>query len=241
MKRIAVLASAFVCSGGLLVGCGGGSSANNAGSKPSPTPSPTPTLPTAVADRDALSAALVKPAELGPRWVQPKDVNKVKDSGKKDRPEFCPGKVTAFVTVPGRAHVSVSMTNGTKRGADIGSFDLYSYDSAQLDSLYAALLDVAQVCKQWKAAEGNYDVVTVYPNEQVPQADQSAALLESVYADAAHKQLQYVRQFVVGRSGRFVCAFERAYLTTKADPKGVDFTETLRLAGIQLAKLKALS
>jgi hypothetical protein len=216
-----------------LTACGGGSAKK---ASATPTPSPTPTLPTLVVEKAAVKAAVVTALELGPGWIQPKDVSKVKGTVTKGKAFLCPGHETAYSQVPPRAHDGASFTLGAKAGAAIASFDVITYLPTQIDAWRTALSASQTACARWKAAEGNYDVLTPIQGVTLSGAEEVVAFLERVYADAAHKQLQYVRQVVTARAGRLIVAVERAYLTTKADPTGKDFTETTRLAGIQLQK-----
>jgi hypothetical protein len=226
--RVSVTLAAVV----VTAACGGGSD-----SSAKPKPSPTPTLPTVAADVAAVKAAVVTPADLGKPWVQPEKVNTVKGNKDAGKSLLCPPKqLTAFEMVPPRAHASVNLTLGTKTGADIASFDVYTYLFSSLSDLRAAVMTAETACAQWKAVEGNYVVLTPVSGLTVTGAEEVLAHIERVYADARHTQLQYVRQVVTARSGRIICVLERAFIVPKTDPTGKDLTEANRLAGIQLAK-----
>ncbi|MDX6274051.1 MAG: hypothetical protein QOJ92_1261 [Frankiales bacterium] len=231
--RAAVLLLA--CS--LVGACGGGSAPKSDASKPTPTPSPSYTLPTLAADKAAVKLAIVTAADLGSPWIQPKKINQTK--GSKGKSELCPGHLSASVVVPPRATADAQLTEGSKAGATIGSFVVSAYAPDRIDAWRTAHNDVEAHCLHWKAAEGNYDVITPVNDVTVPGADEVLARIERVYADAKSTQLQYVRQVVAARVGRVVCNLQRAYLTTKADPTGKDFTETVRLVEIQLKKAVA--
>lgn len=231
MKRVrsAVLLAAVLA---VITGCGGGSTA----AKSTPTPSPTPTLPTVAADVAAVKAALITAADLGKPWVQPKKVNTVKGNKDKGKSLLCPGQLSPFELAPPRAQADVSLTLGTKPGADIASFNVYTYQPSALPDFRAAVTTAQTACATWKALEGNYVVLSPVSGVAVPGADEVLARVERVYADARHTQLQYVRQVVTARSGRVMCLIERAFITPKADPTGADFSEASRLLGLQLAK-----
>jgi hypothetical protein len=198
------------------------------------TTTPPPTLPPIATDKAGVTAVVVTAADLGAPWVQPKAVNRTKTG----KGELCPGKKEDFAREVPRASVSVQMTEGTKAGAAIASFELAAFDPARLDAWRAAFAAAVTDCKAYRAIEKNYVTVETATAPAVAGADEVLARLEHVYADAAHKQLSYVRQVLKCRVGRVVVSLEHAFIQPKTDPTGADFTKTAGLAEKQVAKVK---
>jgi hypothetical protein len=132
--------------------CGGGAAKPEAvatTAPPSPTPSPTPTLPPVATDTAAVKKALVTSREVGSVWVTPKSVNKTKLA----KGELCPGKKNETTRVKPRASATVQMTEGTKQGAAIASFNIYAFDPALVDDYAAALAAANKACAAYNTAE----------------------------------------------------------------------------------------
>lgn len=222
-----------------LAACGGGGGDTTPRASGTPatteTPSPTPTLPTKAEDAKLVKSALVTPADLGKPWVQPKAVNQT-TLGKE---ELCPGKPNDVARAKPRASAKVSMTQGTKPGATISTFRVRTLEPGGVEAWHAALAAAQKACASWKAAEGNFVVLTPLKSPvAVEGADEVLGQSEHVYADAKHTQLQYARHVLYARTGRVVSMCELAFLTPKTDPKGLDYTPTAKLLGKQVAKVK---
>jgi hypothetical protein len=222
-----------------LAACGGGGTTAQPSTSASPSaPSPTPTLPTVAADKAATKAALLTAAELGKPWVQPKSVNKVKAA----KGELCPGQPTSAVIAKARAEARRQFTEGTKTGAGILSVNVRTYAFGKEDAWRAAVDKANKACAKWKAVEGNYVVLEpVAAAPSVAGAEEVVGHYERVYADAAHKTLQYVRQILEARTGRVVVTMEYAFLTPKSDPNGDDLTKTTGYLAKQVSKAARLS
>jgi hypothetical protein len=131
------------------------------------------------------------------------------------------------------------MTQGTKAGATIGSFNVRTLPPGGLEKWKAALEAANKACASWKALEGNYVVLTPLKTPvSVEGADEVLGHAEHVYADAKHTQLQYARHILYARTGRVVSMVELAFLTPKTDPKGLDYTPTAKVLAKQVAKAK---
>jgi hypothetical protein len=218
-------------SAALLAGCASGSSPK---ASPSPTPSPTPTLPPVETDKASVKAALVTAADVGTPWVAPKEVNRTKTK----KGELCPGHKDDLARVDTRADANVSMTEGTKQGAAIASFEVHAFDPALLDTWREGFAKAVAECAAFVAPEKTYvttELVATPPT--VPGCDEVLARTQHVYADAAHKTLYYVRQNLRCRVGRVVIAFEHAFIQPKSDPTGADFTKSVTLIQKQVAKV----
>ena len=221
-----------------LAACGGGGSGTPAASTTptTSTPSPTPTLPAKAEDAKSVKAALVTAKDLGSPWVQPKSVNQTNLA----KGELCPGKPSEVARAKPRAIAKVQLTEGSKAGATIASFGVRTVEPGGLDAWRAAVDAANTACASWKAKEGNYVVLTPLASPvDVEGADEVLGHAEHVYADAKHTQLQYVRHILLARTGRAVSTIELAFLTSKADPKGLDYTPAATLLAKQVAKTTA--
>jgi hypothetical protein len=220
-----------------LTACSSGSPSSAPTPSPSsPTPSPTPTLPTAAADKVLAKAALITAAELGKPWIEPKSVNRVKTKAG----NLCPGKPGSEKLEKPRAVVTKQMTEGSKTGAAIGSFGVRTFAYGQEAAWRAAVAKAENACLSWKAVEGNYVTLQrIASPPAVAGADEVLAHVERIWADAAHKTLQYVRHWIEARVGRIVCVLEYAFLVPKTDPTGKDLTKTVGLLEKQVAKAAA--
>lgn len=230
LTRASVLAAAVA-----LVAAACGSSSPSSAPSPSPSVSPTPTLPPVAADEANAKAALLTAAELGKPWVQPKSVNEQKNA----KGEFCPGVKDDDEVVKPRAKADVDMTEGTQRGAPIGSFAVFTYDPAQIDAWRAAYAGVTEKCKTYVAADKTH--VTTEPLTSPPAvdgADEVVGRIERIYADAAHKTLYYVRPALEARFGRVVVYVQYSYIQPKTDPTGKDLTTIGALLAKQAAKVR---
>lgn len=221
----------------LLAGCASGSSPK-ASPSPSPTPSPTPTLPPVATDTASLKASLVTAADVGAPWVTPKGgkVNRTNTA----KGDLCPGHKDVFARVPGRASAEVNMTEGTKQGAAIGSYQLVAYDPAKIDAWRAAFTAANAECKAFVSPEKLWVTTeTLAEPSTLDGCDEVLARIQRVYADRTRKTLYYVRQVVQCRVGRVVVEFEHAFIQPKTDPTGADFAKTVTLTAKQVAKLSA--
>lgn len=218
--------------------CGG--SGSQSGTQPAPatttaTPSPTPTLPPVAADEAAVKAAIVTSADLGAPWVTPEKVNQTAVA----KGELCPGKPNEQKRVAPRASAAVKMTEGTKEGAAIASYNVYAYDPALLDDYRTAFEKATEDCAAYLSLEKLWTTTETVEAPSVPGTDWAVARLERVYADESKKTLYYVRQTVKAGVGRSVVALEHAFVQPKSDPTGADFTETVALLGKQVEKAEA--
>lgn len=223
---VVLLATATAC---------GGSAKPNASPTPSPTPSVSPSLPPVAADTAALKKALVVAADIGTPWVVPKAVNK---TGTK-KGELCPGKPNERTRVKPRATAEVAMTEGTKQGAAIASFDLFAFEPAQLEAFVAAVEAANQDCAAYTSVEKLWVTTETATAPAVSGGEQVLARLERIYADKTKKTLYYVRQTLLVRVGRSFAFVEHAFIQPKTDPTGADWKKTVALAEKQVAKLAA--
>lgn len=223
-----VLATVTACGGG-----GGTPAASPSPTTASPTPSPTPTLPPVATDTAAVKAAIVTAADLGTPWVTPKEVNRAATK----KGELCPGKKNEQSRVAPRATASVQMTEGTKAGAAIASFDVHAFDPARIEAYRAAFAAATKDCATFTAIENTYVTVEDVAAPAIAGVDWSVARIERIYADSSRKQLYYVRQTIKAGVGRSVVALEHAFVQPKTDPTGADFTKTARLLTKQVDKV----
>ncbi|HEV2891000.1 MAG TPA: hypothetical protein VGX28_11565, partial [Frankiaceae bacterium] len=113
----------------LTTACGGGGGEPVASPAPSTaSPTPTPTLPPVATDQASVKALVVGAKDLGSPWVVPPKVNRTQTK----KGELCPGKKNEQSRVAPRATANVQMTEGTKEGAAIASFDVLAFDPAVL-------------------------------------------------------------------------------------------------------------
>lgn len=213
--------------------CGGGSAKPDA-SATSSTPSPTPTLPPVATDTASVKAAIVTAADIGAPWVVPKTVNKT--AVKKG--ELCPGTPNEQTRVPPRATASVRMTEGTKTGAAIASFDVHAFDPEVYGPYRAAFAAATKDCAAYTSLEKLYVTTEDTAAPVVEGADEVLARIERIYADSSKKQLHYVRQTLKIRVGRAVVAIEHAFVQPATDPTGGDWTKTVALVTKQVAKTR---
>lgn len=221
----------------LTAACGGGGGEPAASPTPSatPSPTPTPTLPPVATDTAAVKAAIVTAADVGSPWVAQAKVNRTQTA----KGELCPGKKNEQSRVAPRATASVKMTEGTKEGAAIASFDVHAYDPAVVEQYKAAFAAASKDCAAYTAIEKTYVTTEDVAPPAVAGTDWVVARLERVYADSSRKQLYYVRQTVKAGVGRGVVALEHAFVQPKSDPTGADFTKTAALVTKQVDKLAA--
>jgi hypothetical protein len=226
-------ALALALSVAFLAGCGSSSSPK---ATPSPTPSPTPTLPPVAEDTANLKKALVTAADIGKPWVTPKSVNKTATK----KGDYCPGHKDDFSRVATRADVDVSMTEGTKTGADIASFEVVTYDPAKLDAWRAGFAATITDCAAFTSPEKLWVTTEAMPAvPAVEGCDEVLGRTQHIYADKTKKTLYYVRQDLRCRIGRVVIAFELAFIQPKSDPTGADTTKSVSLVSKQVAKVRS--
>ena len=217
-----------------LTACGGGGDVQPVASS-SPTATPAPTLPPVATDTASVKAALVTAADLGTPWVAPKSVNETATK----KGELCPGKPNEQTRVPPRATAKARLTEGTKAGAAIASFDVHAFDPAVLASYSKAFVAASTDCAAYTSLEKLYVTTETVTPPAVEGADEVLARLERVYADSSKKTLHYVRQTLKVRVGRTVVALEHAFVQPASDPTGADWTKTVALVTKQVAKLRA--
>lgn len=217
--------------------CGGGGGDPAASPSPSatPTPTPTPTLPPVATDTASVKAAIVTAADVGAPWVAQDKVNRTQTK----KGELCPGKKNEQSRVAPRATASVKMTEGTKEGAAIASFDVHAFDPAVLEQYQAAFAAATKDCAGYTSLEKTYVTTEDVTAPTIAGTDWAVARLERVYADSSKKQLYYVRQTVKAGVGRGVVALEHAFVQSQSDPTGADFTKTAQLVTKQVDKLAA--
>ncbi|HEX8002124.1 MAG TPA: hypothetical protein VF519_05465 [Mycobacteriales bacterium] len=217
----------------LAAACGGGGTpAASPTPSPSATPSPTPTLPPVASDEAAVKKVLVTAADLGKPWVVPAKVNTTSTA----KGELCPGKPNEQKRVPSRAFAKVSMTEGTKAGAAIASFEVRAFDPAKLDAYRDAFAAATKACAAYASLEKTYVTTEDVTAPAVAGTDWAVARLERVYMDSSRKKLYYVRQTIKAGVGRGVVSLEHAFVQSAADPTGADFTRTAALLEKQVTK-----
>jgi hypothetical protein len=221
-----------------IAGCGSSGSSGGAGRSPRGTPSPTPTLPTKAADAHTATRALLSVSDIGQRWVKLSQSANKKHSVKGKKGEYCPGSRLPGDRDPARADVARTFTLGTKTGADIFVTEILTFAEPAGEKWHAALAATLRDCHAWRAREGNYVVSTTLTDPpSVTGADDVQVEIQRIYADAQHKQLQYVRQTAWASAGRTVSLAQLAFITDKKDPQGKNLDRLIEMANQQVAKV----
>ncbi len=222
---------------GALVGCGGDSTTEPAGTSSapastltqppgSPSPSPTPLTPA------ELKKGLVTAGDLGPPWVQP---NSVATAGSKG--EICPGHRSATTKVLSKAGALADFTEGKGTGKNIASFGLSTLPGPDSSALKAAYATDQKVCATYKDGSGLYVVRSLEGPGSVTDADELVtSWTERIYYDKSHKKLAYARHYLIARTDQLVTYLSYAFLTTKKDPDAKNFSRASKLIAIQLKK-----
>jgi hypothetical protein len=188
------------------------------------------------ADDERLAAkALVTAKDLGKPWIKPKSVNSTGSKG-----ELCPGKPNVDGHLKPLAGSRAGLVQGKQTGANIGVFTIRTYPEPPASTFGKAWERATAACTKYQDAAKLYVVTTSEGPTSVSGADETFARVERIYYDADHKLLAYARQILAARQGRVVSEVEYAFLTTKADPKGKDFTTTEKLLSTQLAKTSSV-
>lgn len=206
---------------------------------PPPTsaaPRPTRTVPPDKADDLARAKRSLITAEvLGKPWVAAKTVHSAGTKG-----EACPGQPTTDASVAPLASATRSFTAGKKAGAAISVISVWTYaDQADVDAFRVALPDVLQGCRSYTDRSKMYVVLTPSRSVAIDGADETWRYAERIYYDKKHTELAYARHYVIARSGRVLSSVQYAFLTSRADPSGKDFSTTEEMARQQLDRVVA--
>lgn len=213
----------------VLTSCGGSSDSQ------APTRSRTPTVPAVAQDLELAKKALVTPADLGTPWVEPKKVN---NAGGKEG-EACKGQPSAKSISKPRASQRVDMTDGTKKGAAIGSFEVRTLEPGGDKAWRDAFVAETKGCATATSPDGTFTTWDIVGAPTVPGSDDVVARIERVYADKSRSKLIYVRHTYEARSGRVISYLSYAYIQPASDPTGGDLTKSVGLLIHQVAKARA--
>jgi hypothetical protein len=201
-----------------------------------PSRAPTSTIPAVAADKALVKKALLTPADLGPPWVQPKKVNKTADSAEG---EACKGQPNATEIVKPRAAARIDMTEGSKRGAAIGSFGVRTLRPGSEQAWRNAFAAETAGCARVTASDGTVTTSEEFGAPKVPGSDDVVARVERIYTDKSQQKLVYVRHTYEARIGRVVAYLSYAFIQPTSDPTGGDPTKSVRLLIRQVAKARA--
>ena len=190
-------------------------------------------IPPVATEAALAKQALISAAELGAPWVEPKSGVSTA-SGKKG--EACPGQPSAETLNKPRASASENLTEGTKQGAAIGTFEVRTIEPGTEQAWRDTFAAVTKGCATSTSTDGTFSTWDVVGAPAVPGSDEVLARIERIYSDKSKSKLLYVRQSYEARAGRVISALSYAFIQPASDPTGGDLTKSAALLTRQVTK-----